>query len=196
MNETLQYYQKNAQAYFAQTRDVQMTPLRERFLFHVADQGKILDAGCGSGRDALAFLQAGYRVDAFDASPAMAHLASKHLGLGVGVLRFEDMDMDHEYDGIWACASLLHVSPDELPGVFKRLHQALKTGGILYASFKQGAGRQVWQGRQFTNMNESDFSVLLGKTGGFGIVDSWTSEDRRADRAGETWFNALLRAEE
>lgn len=84
------YYTQHAAAYAHTTRTVDMAPLYARFLPHVPAGGLILDAGCGSGRDALAFLQQGYAVEAFDASPELAQLASQHAGIPVKVMRFQD----------------------------------------------------------------------------------------------------------
>ncbi|NCA72135.1 MAG: class I SAM-dependent methyltransferase, partial [Sphingobacteriia bacterium] len=137
---TLAYYEDQAGAFFAGTVGVDMTPLYARFLALVPPGAHLLDAGCGSGRDALAFQRLGYRVSACEASPALARLASDYCGLPVEVRRFQDIDWVARFDAIWACASLLHVPMLELPGVMRRLARALVPGGVLYASFKHGAG--------------------------------------------------------
>jgi 2-polyprenyl-3-methyl-5-hydroxy-6-metoxy-1,4-benzoquinol methylase len=76
-----------------------------------APGGRILDAGCGPGRDALAFAERGYELIAFDASTAMVRVARERVGsrIVVHLMRFEDLNGQSEFDGIWACASLLHV---------------------------------------------------------------------------------------
>ncbi len=109
MTDTTAYYDKHAAAFFAQTAQVDMTALHDRFLSHIQSNGLILDAGCGSGRDAKAFLARGFRVAAFDASPRLAQLAAEHLGQAVAVQTFTDVAERDCYDGIWACASLLHL---------------------------------------------------------------------------------------
>ncbi|MEN9451031.1 MAG: hypothetical protein RLZZ369_90, partial [Pseudomonadota bacterium] len=68
MTQTLDYYNRNAEAFFQTTAYVDMAPLYERFIKHVTPRGHILDAGCGSGRDSKAFKEMGFRVSAFDAS--------------------------------------------------------------------------------------------------------------------------------
>ena len=195
MTDSVDYYQKNAKKYFEQTLNVKLEKVRNRFLAYVPSYGKILDAGCGSGRDARAFQQAGYEVKAFDASPALAQKAENILGQPVEILRLQEIAFQDEFDGIWACASLLHVPLDELPDVFRRLHRALKNKGVLYASFKYGSGSICKQGRQFTNMNEKDFASQIDKLGRFSKLDYWVSEDCRPDRTNESWFNILLRAD-
>ena len=83
-----------------------MAPLYARFLPHVPVGGLILDAECGSGHDARAFLQRGYAVDAFDASPELAQLASRHIGIAVKVMRFQELEDTARLDAIWAWAQL------------------------------------------------------------------------------------------
>ncbi len=126
------YYQQHAEMFFADTVEVDMTPLYRRFLSLLRDQAQILDAGCGSGRDARAFADLGHHVTAFDASPALVALAETQLGQPVQCLRFQDIAWQEQFDGIWACASLLHVPAAELPEVMQRLCKALKPGGVLY----------------------------------------------------------------
>jgi SAM-dependent methyltransferase len=143
---TLAYYEDQAETFFAETVDVDMAPLYARFLARVPPGGHILDAGCGSGRDALAFRRLGYAVTAFEASPTLARLATAHCGLPVEVRRFQEIDWEDRFDGIWACASLLHVPMAELPEVLGRLGRALKSDGVLYASFKYGVGEREHEG--------------------------------------------------
>ncbi len=188
------YYDRNAEEYFHTTRSVDMSPLYSRFLDLVPPGAAILDAGCGSGRDAKRFIELGYRVTAMDASPKMAALAESYLGQPVDVLRFQDISYCDRFDGIWACASLLHVPLKELMSAFQRLRNALRDNGILYVSFKYGAGEYERDGRRFTHMNEDLFSRMMDQIGRFTEIDVWVSEDRRSDRADELWFNGLLRA--
>ena len=136
------FYDQRAASYAAASHDMDLRPLYARFLPHVRPGGLILDAGCGSGRDALAFRQAGFRVEAFDASPQMARQAALLLGQEVPVLCFEDVAWQERFDGIWACASLLHVAPADLPDVLRRLQRALRPGGVMFFNFKYGQGQR------------------------------------------------------
>lgn len=190
------FYQKNAREFFDSTIHVNMQSLRQQFLMYIPVGGSILDAGCGSGRDAKSFLELEYQVTCFDSAPALAKLAEEYLSHPVNVLRFQDMNYVNEFDGIWACASLLHVPQNKLPEIFLKLFRALKQGGVLYASFKYGSGEVENNGRYFTNMNEHDFSNLLMRINVFKTIDIWVSDDRRPDRVNEFWFNALLKSAE
>ena len=189
---TLKYYQDNAQTFFDGTVNVDMSSLYEAFIRHLAPGARVLDAGCGSGRDAKAFLEMGYQVEAFDASPAMVDLAREHTGLPVKVMSFADVDWKEEFDGIWCCASLLHVPAVELPGVMRRLADALKLGGVWYVSFKYGEGEREVDGRRFTDMDEDDLNTLVSSLTAMEVGEVWLTQDKRPDRK-EIWVNGILR---
>lgn len=188
---TLEYYQHHADDFFNSTVNVDMRSLYTPFLERIPKGGRILDAGCGSGRDSKAFIQQGYRVEAFDATGEMAKLASQHTGLPVKQMTFSDVDAVNRYDGIWCCASLLHVSAAELPDAMAKLARALKPGGIWYVSFKHGDGERVKDGRRFTDLNEQRLNTLLAGLAGITLVGYWITEDKRPDRS-EMWLNVLL----
>lgn len=190
MTDTLAYYNKNAVAFFAQTANVDMTALHDRFLAHIQPGGLILDAGCGSGRDARAFLLRGYQVVAFDASPRLAQLAEEYLGQPVAVQTFSDIAEHDHYDGVWACASLLHLRLVEIPAALQRLWSALKPGGVCYISFKVGDGERELDGRHFTDASETTLRGWLQALPGLHSVDSWLTADQRPERQ-EQWVNAI-----
>ncbi|WP_370965701.1 class I SAM-dependent methyltransferase [Enterobacter wuhouensis] len=189
---TLHYYQNHAQDFFDGTVNVDMTPLYEAFTQHLPHAARVLDAGCGSGRDAKAFHEMGYQVDAFDASSAMVELARQHTGLPVQLMTFSEIDGKAQYDGIWCCASLLHVPSSELPAVMQRLADALKPGGVWYVSFKYGNGERVQGERRFTDLNERELRRLLNHMAEIEIFSLWTTKDNRPDRE-EIWLNGILK---
>lgn len=191
-----EFYDANARAFISTTRDVDMSDMQRRFLgalpIVAGNTARILDAGSGSGRDALAFRLLGYQVEAFDASPAMVAATQDHAGVPVRQMRFEDFVWEHPFEGIWACASLLHVAETDLPQVTDRLAAHLVPGGALYLSFKIGTGERVKDGRRFTDMTEDSLATLLDECGAFGQPDIWQSRDCRPDRASEMWVNAVV----
>lgn len=189
---TVAYYDVHAQAYFDATVSVDMSALRARFLSCLAPGGRVLDLGCGSGRDLRAFAAARYDAIGLDASAELAALARAHSGREVMVQPFEAMSFDREFDGIWACASLLHVAPEDLPDVFSRCGRALKEGGTIYASFKLGTGARLDGQRMFTDLTPRDVEVLL-KNARLTLVELWVSDDLVAGRSGR-WVNFLARA--
>ena len=120
MPGTLSYYDRHAARFFDETVDVDMSAVRDRFLAYLPAGAAILDAGWGSGRDTAAFVRAGYRVSAFDGSPGLAAVAAERLGLDVAIKRFENLTLEPRFDGIWACASLLHLPARRLSSAFQR----------------------------------------------------------------------------
>ncbi len=191
-SETIDYYNQNAAEFAAATDQIDMTALYAAFLPLVKTGGLILDAGCGSGRDAAYFKHLGFNVSAFDASSALAKIASQRLKQPVAVQQFEQLNDLERYDGIWCCASLLHVAADNLVSVLGRLQQALKPGGVLYASFKYGEGEREVNGRCFTDMNETTLSTLAAGISGLKLSKTWLTQDQRPERSQESWLNVLL----
>lgn len=191
MTNTLDYYNRNADSFFQSTARVDMSPLYERFLALVGPQGDILDAGCGSGRDAKAFKDLGYQVSAFDASEELARRAEEHVGITVEVLSFTDFVASQSFDGVWACASLLHLRKAELPDALARLWRSLRPGGVLYVSFKLGDGERTHGERLFTDLNEQSLHDLINALPNVDSRQTWVTEDRRPDRL-EHWINGLF----
>ena len=192
MRDTDRYYDQHAQMFFESTAHVDMAPLRQRFLTGLAPGSHLLDAGCGSGRDARAFAAQGFRVSAFDASPALAELAARHCNFPVAVRRFEEIDDVDRFDGIWCCASLLHVAETDMPDVLGRLWRALRPGGVMYLSFKLGRGMREHQGRRFTDADEPTLRGWLSALAPVQNIECWQTEDVRPERR-ERWINALVR---
>lgn len=190
MDHTDRYYEQFATEFFGSTVGADMTSIHQRFLAKLKPHAHILDAGCGSGRDAKAFADAGYRVSAFDASTALARLASEHCGFPVSVRRFEDVDEVAQFDGIWCCASLLHVPLSAVSDTLARLWHALRQGGTLYVSFKHGAGERVHGGRRFTDADEASLREWFGRLPDVHQLNVWLTDDQRPDRT-ERWANAL-----
>jgi SAM-dependent methyltransferase len=190
------YYNLNAASFIETTRDVDMSEARGRFLASVPSRdggpARILDAGSGSGRDARAFRLLGHDVEAFDASPAMVAATQSHAAVPTRLMHFEDFAWEHPFEGIWACASLLHVAEVDLAGVIDRLAAHIVPGGALYTSFKRGTGERVKDGRRFTDMTADSLAGLLDRCGAFSEPDIWDSRDCRPDRASEVWVNSVV----
>lgn len=191
MANNSEYCERHAEQFFQDTVAVDMGPLYKRFLAYVPSGAIVLDAGCGSGRDALAFKRLGYPVHAFDASEALAHKASELLGQSVARQSFERFDEAARYGGIWACASLLHLPEKKLPEAFERLWNALLPGGVLYCSFKYGDAQRVKDGRHFTDANEARVQQWTQHLQDREEQQFWITEDQRPGRE-ERWLNFLL----
>ena len=192
--KTLNYYNQHAQSFSDSTLNVDMSALYAEFLPLIPKHGHILDAGCGSARDAMYFKQQGFTVSAFDASENIAKLASNYLQQTVEVKAFQQLNFTNMYDGIWCCASLLHVPKVELQQVFLKLQNALKPNGVLYVSFKYGTQERVHNGREFTDLNEDGLTALITHHTELKILKQWQTVDQRPERESEVWLNALIKA--
>ena len=190
---TRAYYELNAESYFKATYDADLSTIYESFIQRLPEGGLILDAGSGSGRDTLAFVQRGYSVEAFDASPALCKLSTEFTGIRAKVRRFQEVEEKREFDGVWACASLLHVPETELVGVIFRLFRALKPDGVLYMSFKHGAGERVSEdGRLFVDMTEERLRRVIRRFEDLRVERIWrTVGEGKFEGQGE-WLNALV----
>jgi 2-polyprenyl-3-methyl-5-hydroxy-6-metoxy-1,4-benzoquinol methylase len=186
---SLGYYEENAHAYFESTAQVDMSAMRRRFLEHVRIGGAILDAGCGSGRDAKAFSEAGYEVTAFDGSAELVKLASAYTGLPVLHMTFDQMAWKDSFDGIWSCACLLHVGRADLTSTFDRFVRALKPNGVWYLSLKKGTTSRELDGRLFTDVTEAELTGLL-ENKGLQVLELWITDDVRPGRS-DIWVNVI-----
>ena len=192
VDKTLEYYQKNADLFVEGTVSVDMHDAQMRFLRMLPPHAYILDFGCGSGRDAKAFLDQGYQVDAVDGSPELCCMASELIGKPVKQMLFDDLSVSNQYDGIWACASILHLPRRNLVDVLPKISNALKTDGVLYASFKYGSYEGMRDGRYFTDFTEESMGNLMDEVPSLLIVDTWITNDVRPERE-ERWINTLAR---
>ena len=192
-NQTLSYYQQNADTFINGTLAADMEAARAKFLSQLPARARILDFGCGSGRDTIAFLSKGYCVDAADGSEEICIKASENTGIFVKQMLFQELDAENVYDGIWACASILHLAKAELLDVMDRIGAALKDGGILYTSFKYGTFEGMRNGRYFTDFTEETFSDFMEDVSSLEIFDMWITQDVRPGRGEERWINILAR---
>ena len=192
MTKTLEYYNENARTFSDQTQNVDFTETQERFLTLMPPQGRILDFGCGSGRDTKFFLERGYRVDAVDGSEELCRIASDYTGIQVRQMLFQDLDAAEQYDGIWACSSILHLKKEELRAVILKMITALKSTGYIYTSFKYGTFEGYRKQRYFTDFTEETMTDLIQSFPRLEIRELWISRDVRPDRDDEKWLNLLL----
>ncbi len=190
---TTLFYDSHAQDYCESTVHLDLHEFHEPFVKELRPGSHILDAGCGSGRDSKEFLKRGYRVTAIDASPQLARLATAYTGQKCEVLAFQEMQFREEFDGIWACASLLHVPPRDIKDVMTRFIQALKPGGVFYISLKEGQGERIADdGRFFNYYTRDSFRELLAGYPTLREIAFWKSPEIRSLRHREPWLNLLL----
>jgi SAM-dependent methyltransferase len=190
--KTIDYYNKHAEEFTASTFEVDMESLYQPFLVELQEGARILDVGCGPGRDTLAFKNKGYQVDAIDYSEELVKKASRLTGIPIKLKSFYEVDDYEAYDGIWACASLLHCERTRLKEVIGKLLSALKPNGVIYMSFKYGNGDREKDGRQFTDLNEVQVKELLNQWDDVSQLNQWITIDQRPNRS-EKWLNILLK---
>lgn len=193
MGNIIDYYDSNAQNFVSGTASVDFTQIQDIFLDLIPEGGYILDFGCGSGRDTKYFLTQGYRVEATYGSETLCKLASEYTGISVKHMFFEELEETEKYDGIWACASILHTKKKELPDIIHKMSQAVKTGGIIYASFKYGEFEGERNGRYFTDLAEASAAKLLADIPELKIEKQWITGDVRIGRGEERWLNLIFR---
>lgn len=189
---TINFYDKNAEAYAALTVTADMSRAYEKFLAYLPHGAKVLDVGCGSGRDSLFFMRQGYRVTMLDASAAMCRCAEKLTGQKALNKTFAEIHFEKQFDGIWANASLLHVPEQELEKVLKILYRALKDDGVLYASWKYGEAERRDGERFYCDMTEEKLKKLLRRIGCFVCREVWVSEDVLPLHREQRWLNVVL----
>lgn len=192
-DKTIDYYETNAQSFFDTTANVEFSSNQDKFLGYLKPGGLILDFGCGSGRDSKYFLDKGFRVEAIDGSKQMCEMASQLTGLNVRRMLFNELDENDKYDGIWACASILHLPFAQIGPVFIKAARALKDAGVFYISFKYGDFQGERKGRYFTDLTEASLEKLVRETNVFEIDEIWISSDVRPGRSDEKWINAILK---
>ena len=193
MNNTINFYNQNAENFIANTQNADMHPTQERFLRLLDANTSILDFGCGSGRDTKYFLEKGYQVTATDGSAELCRLASEFIGIKVKEMLFQELDAMNQYDGIWACSSILHLPKKELLPVIQKMCEALKDNGIIYTSFKYGDFEGERNGRYFTDFTEKTFREYIEKVPELTIEEAWITSDVRPGRGEEKWLNLILR---
>lgn len=176
---TLDFYAREAEAYATL---YSVSEELDRFLALIPAGGRILELGCGGGQDSEAMLAAGFDVVPTDGSPELARQAEKRLGRPVKVLLFEDIGFIDAFDGIWANACLLHAPKPSLPTIFGKIERALRSGGVLYASFKtQGAEGADQFGRYYNYPDERYLREALS-------AGNWSSVEIER-RAGTGYYN-------
>ena len=191
---TIQYYEEHAEEFTTNTINADMASIRSRFLVYLPKGCRILDFGCGTGRDSKAFQELGYDVTAIDGSEALCGIAQSLTGLPVRCLDFRDYTLEEGevYGGIWACASLLHLKKDELLPVMKELSQALIPGGVFYVSFKYGTYEGERNGRHFTDFTVEEFREFIKSIPELSVAEYWITGDVRPGRGDERWLNIVL----
>ena len=184
---TIAYYQENAPRY---TMSFGQGPSRhlDAFLDRLVPAARVLELGCGGGRDAARIKERGFDLDATDGTPAMVRKAEERFGIKPRLLKFEDLDAEEEYDAIWAHACLLHASRSELVSVLAAIHRALKQDGWHYASYKLGDGEGRDLLGRWHNFPDRGWIEQAYLTAGFDLVEVEVFAGQGADGTMRDWI--------
>jgi 2-polyprenyl-3-methyl-5-hydroxy-6-metoxy-1,4-benzoquinol methylase len=192
MNKTIEYYNNNANKFISDTLDCKFNILQDKFINYLPTQAHILDLGCGSCRDSKYFKNKGFIITAIDGSQKICDIASEVLKQDVICCDFKDLEYKNEFDGIWACASLLHVEHKNLLKILIKCCNAIKDNGIFYMSFKYGNFEGYRNDRYFTDLTEESFKQLIKNIPQFIIKELFVSNDVRVGREDEQWLNIFV----
>lgn len=194
--DSIDYYNRYAVPYYEETVDAIMEEVMKPFvelLSEESENAEVLDLGCGSGRDTLLLEEYGFYVTPMDGSEEMCKLAEVNTDKEVLQMTYDEMEFDDVFDGIWACASLIHLTEDEMRKVMKKLVQALKENGVLYFSVHKGDRDGIYHGRYFHDYNRRELQSLMEEYPELEVVDIWTTQDVRSEKSDKLWLNVLAR---
>ncbi|NYB74944.1 class I SAM-dependent methyltransferase [Sedimentibacter hydroxybenzoicus DSM 7310] len=192
-NTTIEYYNQNADMFINTTIDADMSELYSEFEKYLSIGCSILDIGCGSGRDSKYFSQKGYSVTSLDASKVMCERTQLITNNVVIQMKAEDIFFEAEFDAVWACASLLHVSKENMLQTMLKIVVALKDSGVLYGSWKYGTGVHDSKGRYFADYTEKTLTELLAGIKNVTVLKLWVTADVRREKNEEKWINVIIK---
>lgn len=191
--DTIDYYNKHAAQYYDNTVELNMEEILERFIELLPEDAEVLDLGCGSGRDSLYMLENGFDVTAIDGSEELCELASIHIGQDVLFMNFEEIEFVDVFDGVWACASLVHIEKNKIKQILDKIFRSLHEEGILYFSVLEGEFEGVRNGRYFSDYRTKELRELLEDYERIEIIDIFKTDDIRKDRKEKKWINVLVK---
>ena len=192
------WYDAHAESYELSTLMRPASPALISFAARLSPGARVLDAGCGCGRDARWLLDHGFAVGAFDISREMVASTSANTGGRVNPrwLDFRDYgDAPGSWDAIWAMASLLHLPKDEMRDILPRLIESLTDTGLLAISVKKGTGAQVdAQGRPFSYFTPEEITTLaFAALSGPGEVSLTVSTQPDGNHIPTEWIDVIIR---
>lgn len=190
--ESIDYYNRCATAYYENTVELNLEEMLEKFIELLTECPTVLDLGCGSGRDSLYFIEKGFDVTALDGAQELCNLAQIHIGQDVLCMKFDDMDFDEVFDGVWANAALFHVPSDEIDAILDKVIKSIKPGGILYMSFKYGTFTGVRDGRYFVDYKSKSVKELISRHRQVELLDIFKTDSVGKTEGEQGWINVFV----
>ncbi len=168
-DRTLEHYNQRAEDFWEGTRDHDVRQNIDTLLRHIEGEPpfRILDLGCGPGRDLKAFADLGHEAIGLEGAARFAEMARAYSGCEVWQQDFLKLDLPREnFDGVFANAALFHVPSQELPRVLSELHATLKPGGVLFSSNPRGDNTEGWNRGRYGAYHDLDtWRQLVGAVG-------------------------------
>ena len=192
---TIDYYNRNADRYYWTTVGVDMGVFRKRFASYLPNEASVIDMGCGSGRDVIAFSDMGHDAVGLDAAKVLLKLAEERLEIKTIAADMSGYITASPYDGVWCCASLIHLDDEEKARFFRNLERNLKPGGALFISVKEGieTGRDS-DGVYTSNCTWEELKNYLEGAGCEILEDRVTTD--AMGRSGVKWLNVFAKRKE
>ena len=188
-----EYYEINAKQYAKETFSTDMSEQYTRFLPLLGEQARILDVGSGSGRDACYFQKKGYQVTALEPSKNLCREIRKVFSGKIVCSDIQSYQPEQRLDGIWACASFLHLQEKEVLSFFEKINLCLNDNGIIYLSGKNGIPTgEAADGRFFLEFTEQLIEKILVVNERIKLDQLWYTEDV-SRRKNFRWMNIILR---
>ena len=188
---TTSYYELNAAEYASRTLNADLSKLYEPFLSKIPKHSRILDVGCGAGRDLREFSRRGYRPYGIDSSRALATMAHWNSGAPTEQLRVEDAKFSGDFEGVWACASLLHLPKSRLSQALARLWLAMTSPAVMFVSVQEGRGEITSEDGRFFALYSQDDIIQKLISSGFEVNEAWVTTDTLPGRSKIRWINVL-----
>ena len=192
---TIAYYQANAPRY---TLSFGQAPSRhlDTFLDRLKPGARVLELGCGGGRDSARIIERGFELDATDGTPAMVKKANERFDVGARIMLFDDLDACEEYDAVWAHACLLHLSREDLPKMLRSILRALRPGGWHFANYKLGDGEGRDLLGRLHNFPGADWLTEAYRAAGFVLEECEIYAGEGADGTQRDWIALTVRRAE
>lgn len=189
---TIAFYEERAPHY---TMSFGQSPSRhlDKFLDRLPAGARVLELGCGGGRDSARIVERGFDIDATDGVAAMVRKANERFKVGARQMRFDELAANGEYDAVWAHACLLHASREELPPILSAIHRALKPGGWHFANYKLGDGEGRDLLGRLHNFPDRDWITARYVEAGFEIADCEVYPGQAADGTQRDWIALTLK---
>src|SRR5574344_1378393 len=191
-NNTLAYYNKNAQEYFDKTINGNMNKAYHLFISCLKSNDNILDLGCGSGRDSKYFIEQGYNITAIDGSKEMCKIASTYINQEVYNITFDELNTNKKYNGIWACATLLHINKSEFINTLNKLYSILVDDGILYISLKNGDNNEIVDNKFYQYYTKDELDKIFADNN-FRIKEYFIATSSTNKDEDRYWHNYILK---